>query len=228
MRLLVLCLSAPFIAFSRVLEILNVCNIRADVESCTEAIDSIAIEAPSIFIDTLIVAEDHRSYLHAGVDPIGIARAMRSYLRRRRASQGASTIEQQLVRVITRRYERTLERKAWEQMLAIAVSRRRSKRRIASAYLGVAFYGSDCIGIEGLRKRCGRNLADCNEYMVRAMIARLKYPEPLRPSLEWLHRHRRRMEYIARRQNASKNTIQPQASVSRCLRRKRHATEAFG
>src|SRR5262245_21594087 len=59
---------------------------------------------PLIAQRLLVSGEDHRHVLHPGVDPIAICRATwRCIYRGKR--EGASTIEQQVVRVISGRYE---------------------------------------------------------------------------------------------------------------------------
>ena len=65
----------------------------------------------------LISGEDHRFFYHLGFDIIAIARAVRNRLLYGRI-EGASTIEQQLVRVLTNEYQRTFSRKIKEILLA--------------------------------------------------------------------------------------------------------------
>ena len=55
--------------------------------------------------------------------------------------EGASTIEQQLVRVLTNDYERTLKRKLKEIYLASHLRKYADKETIAIAYLDIAYYG---------------------------------------------------------------------------------------
>ena len=173
-------------------------GICADIEKCLHVVDSQDVLLPNSFIVSLIAAEDHRNDLHPGVDPLSILRAI--YVRcRLGAVQGASTIEQQFVRVVSGRFERTLARKLYEQALAICVSRRRTKVQIASAYLTIAYYGTGIVGIEGLRSRLGTDLWTSDTDRTRAMIARLKYPEPSRPTEKWRSRIRARVAYIERR-----------------------------
>ena len=73
---------------------------------------------PSLILKRLLISgEDHRYFLHPGFDVIAICRA----IWRRLAwgvREGASTIEQQTVRVLKGRYERTLRRKVHEILLA--------------------------------------------------------------------------------------------------------------
>ncbi len=199
---------------SRIAELCDICGIRADISSCLEVVDSSGGKVPFPFLVSLITAEDHRSTLHKGVDPIAMVRS--AYVRIRcQKFQGASTIEQQFVRVVTGRFDRTLIRKIREQILAIAVSRRRSKLQIASAYLSIAFYGSGCIGIKGLRSRCGNNLSHAKQNDIWGMISRLKYPEPLQPSLSWEMKLHHRIEHIICRETQSANNwLKPTAYVA--------------
>ena len=115
-------------------------------------------EIPDRLIETLLVAEDRRNLYHYGIDPVGIIRAIWSILRSK-GIQGASTVEQQFVRTITASYERSIRRKLKEQALAIAISKRRDKLQIASAYLCIAHYGHNLDGISGLYSICGTSLS---------------------------------------------------------------------
>ena len=199
LRTLLACLSAPFVWLAKGAEEWNTFGIRSDIEKCLDVIDAQRILLPAPFLDSLIAAEDHRNALHPGVDPIAMLRAM--YVRCRFGDvQGASTVEQQFVRVVSGRYERTLARKVHEQVLAICVSRRRGKVEIANAYLMVAYYGSGMSGITGLKARFGGGLFGPSIDGVRETIARLKYPKPLQPTAEWRGKVRARVAYIAHRE----------------------------
>jgi penicillin-binding protein 1A len=119
--------------------------------------------------------------------------------------QGASTIEQQLVRVVLERYERTLRRKFREQLVAVALSFKRPKAQIAKAYLGHAFYGSGLYGLAALADICKPNLETTSQDSISHVVARLKYPEPLSPTSEWRQKIRIRVQYIANRLQRSAN-----------------------
>ena len=189
--------SVPFVVFSRVAEAIDLWDLKADIALCLRAVDSsIARPIPLEFIQSLVIAEDRRHAVHLGVDPVGILRAILVRMAGK-GIQGASTIEQQFVRVITDSYERTIQRKIREQALAIAVSRRRNKAQIASAYLSVACYGARFIGASGLRQLCGIDLTACPTYRIHGAIARLKYPQPMRSSTAWERKLVRRAAYIA-------------------------------
>ena len=198
MKALLLLLSLPFIAFSRLAEALNIWNVRSDLARCLRTVDDFADQhtLPKRFLQALVAAEDRRSADHFGVDPIAMMRAAASLVTRN-GLQGASTIEQQFVRVVTKRYERTISRKIREQALAIALSRRRTKKQISATYLHVAFYGHGIVGAQGLYRLCGISLQSSSSMTVYGAIARLKYPEPQNPSDQWKQKLSHRVAYIA-------------------------------
>ena len=198
MKALLLLLSLPFIALSRLAEALNLWNVRSDLACCLKTVDNRADEhaIPNSFLEALVIAEDRRNADHFGVDPIGMMRAAASLVTRN-GLQGASTIEQQFVRVVTKRYERTISRKIREQALAISLARRRTKTQISAKYLHVAFYGHGLVGAQGLYKLCGNSLQSSSSMKIYGIIARLKYPEPLNPSPQWKQKISLRAAYIA-------------------------------
>ena len=197
MKALLLLLSLPFIAFSRLTEALNLWNVRSDLARCLRTVDDFTDQhpLPNCFLKALVVAEDRRNADHFGVDPIGMMRAAASLVTRN-GLQGASTIEQQFVRVVTKRYERTISRKIREQALAIALSRQRTKKQISATYLQVACYGHGLVGAQGLVRLCGNSLRSSPLMTVYGTIARLKYPEPLNPSEHWKRKISHRIAYI--------------------------------
>ena len=101
---------------------------------------------PSRMTQAVLAIEDRRYYQHPGVDPIGIAGALFSYLTGRRAVlAGGSTITQQLIRnVFLPKFEgmtlesarvRSIRRKLLEQFLAVVLTSRASKDEILEMYL---------------------------------------------------------------------------------------------
>ena len=211
LKLVLRVLALPFVAFSRVAEAFDWWGIRRDIATCLDAVDGNVLRVPDLFIAALVMAEDHRNQVHCGVDPLAMIRALSVRARSGRI-QGASTIEQQFVRVISRRYERSLLRKLREQALAIAVSRRRGKIQIAEAYLSVAFYGSRLRGASGLLEVCGVQIDAANPRVVFGAIARLKYPEPSHPAPQWKDKLQRRIQYIEARFQGATKALHPTAA----------------
>ena len=189
-------LAYPFVIFSRIAVFCNLWNLESDVAVCLDTIDNTLDDLiPKPLMCALVVAEDKRNAFHPGIDMIGIARAVWVRLKTGKL-QGASTIEQQFVRVVSNRYEVTYFRKMREQILAVEVSRRRRKLHIGSAYLAVAYYGYGLIGRAGLRKFCGSDLEICSSMAICEAIARLKYPEPSKSTPIRNEKIRNRVHYI--------------------------------
>ena len=196
-------LVSPLILVSRVMIRFRLFGLNDDLQRCLAAVDT-APSIPNRFVFTLVTAEDHRSFIHPGVDPISVLRVLLLWVRTGRV-QGASTIEQQLVRVVLECYEITLRRKLREQLVAVALSSKRSKAQIAQTYLGKAFYGSGRYGLSALTCACKPNLETTSQESISCMVARLKYPEPLSPTTEWHQRVNSRVQYIAGRLQRSAN-----------------------
>jgi penicillin-binding protein 1A len=100
-----------------------------------------------------VAIEDRRFYSHAGFDAMGIARAIVTDLGEGRASQGASTITQQLARNLYLSADRTVERKAQELVYAVELERAYSKRQILGLYLSRIYFGAGAYGIEAASRR---------------------------------------------------------------------------
>jgi monofunctional glycosyltransferase len=138
---------------------------------------------------------DRRNSIHCGVDVIAIFRAIKVRIFKK-VYQGASTIEQQFVRVVSNRYEKSFYRKFREQLLAIAVSKRRTKSEISNAYLSIAYYGYDLEGIAAIKKICGENIKEIDLNKAIELVSRLKYPQPKNINDNWLEKHINRNKYI--------------------------------
>lgn len=150
---------------------------------------------PAAAIAALIAAEDRRFYRHIGFDAAAIVRAGWKYMVQRRVS-GASTIEQQLVRTIRRRYERTLRRKISEILLAGALQSLASKSEIATLYLRVAYFGWRMNGLRQALARLQISETHISRDEAAYIVALLKYPLPRRPTEARLRLIRRRQQYI--------------------------------
>jgi penicillin-binding protein 1A len=173
----------------------NIFNMKNKLNKCIKIVDSTYIEIPDIFSIYLIAAEDHRSQYHFGIDHIGIVRAFFKWLAYNEM-QGASTIEQQFVRVVTSDYSNSLVRKFKEQLLAIALAKKRNKNNIAKAYLAIAYYGYKCEGTKGIINLIGKELKFASEAQILSIVAKLKYPKPSKNLVKWENKHRARISYI--------------------------------
>lgn len=107
-------------------------------------------------VDAILSAEDRRFREHWGVDLFGIVRATMTNVRAGRVVQGASTITQQLARVLFLTQEVSLTRKLKEALLALRIEQTFTKDRILELYLNQIYLGEGSYGVEA----AARNLFD--------------------------------------------------------------------
>ena len=98
--------------------------------------------------EAFISSEDRRFWEHAGFDLTGIIRAAWTNFRGGSITQGASTITQQVMRMLMLGREKTYYRKAREVILAWRVERELSKRDILEIYLTHVYLGSGAYGVQ--------------------------------------------------------------------------------
>lgn len=128
--------------------------------------------------ELLILGEDRRFFKHIGFDIFGICRAIVQIVIFRKI-EGASTIEQQLVRVLIGDFRRSVPRKVKEIILATVVEKYILKRNIPISYLYVAHFGTNIDGIDAIMNRLKLKPDDCIRIEIAAeIVARIKYPEP--------------------------------------------------
>lgn len=133
---------------------------------------------PTVLAQQLLISgEDHRFFSHGGIDPVAVFRAIwRGVVLRR--PEGASTIEMQVVRVVSGRFERTLWRKIREMVLATMVTREIPKEALPALYLRIGYFGWRMNGFEAACRRLSFTAASMTPAETAALVARLKYPQP--------------------------------------------------
>lgn len=130
---------------------------------------------PSAAID-LLVLEDHRFFHHGGIDFWAIPRGVRRYIQFGRIG-GVSTIDQQLVRTINKRRERTISRKAGECFYAFLLNRHFSKIELLEAYLSTIYLGPHLYGFGTASEFLfGRSLNDLSRKEVGLLACMPPYP----------------------------------------------------
>lgn len=102
-------------------------------------------ELPDRVARATLALEDHRFWIHAGVDPIAITRAAFGNLRGRRRS-GASTIAMQVARM-QHPTDRTMMAKSREAVIAVGLTLRYGRQELLAHYLRLTPYGNGSHGI---------------------------------------------------------------------------------
>ncbi|WP_375403416.1 transglycosylase domain-containing protein [uncultured Sphingomonas sp.] len=110
-------------------------------------------QIPRVMRDATVSVEDRRFRSHPGVDPIGLARAVKVRWERGRWTQGGSTLTQQLARNVFLSSQKKFGRKFREWILALAMERKFSKNEILELYLNKVYYGGGAYGIDAASRR---------------------------------------------------------------------------
>lgn len=102
--------------------------------------------SPSLIKATL-AAEDRHFFLHPGINPISIVRALFQNISHLKIISGASTITQQLIRNIYPR-KRNIITKLREAWMALRLEKNLTKEEILTQYLNRICYGNQAFGIQ--------------------------------------------------------------------------------
>lgn len=147
-------------------------------------------------VEFLVQAEDHRYNHHLGFDVVAIFRAIYKNVFKG-TKEGASTIEQQLVRVLTSDYNRSFYRKYKEIVLATRLKTIASKKEIALVYLNIAYYGTEYQNLDSILRKYGLSKQDdIPDKICAEIVARLKYPEPRSMNIKRIKQIEKRTDYI--------------------------------
>ncbi len=138
-------------------------------------------DIPADLQHAFVAVEDHRFFLHPGVDPIALGRAVFQNLRSG-SVQGGSTLTQQLARTLFLSNQKSYGRKFREAVLALMIDSDLSKQQILELYLNRIYLSAGVYGVETMSRHLfGRpaktlNLAEC------ALVAGLaRAPSALSP-----------------------------------------------
>jgi penicillin-binding protein 1C len=103
---------------------------------------------PDKFVAAVTRFEDRRFFLHPGVDPIALVRALVQNVRDRDVKSGGSTLTMQVVRLSRKGRPRTYAEKAVEAVMALRLELALSKRQILRAWAAYAPMGGNTVGLD--------------------------------------------------------------------------------
>jgi len=137
------------------------------------------------FKDAVIAVEDHRYYLHPGIDPVALGRAFLSNVRADGGMQGGSTITQQLARTLFLSNTRTYGRKVKEAALAVMLEILLTKREILQLYMNRVYLSGGTYGVESMsQKMLGKPASDLTVAEAALIAGIIRAPASYSP---WVH-----------------------------------------
>ena len=139
-------------------------------------------QMPDHLIDAVVAIEDERFWLHRGVDPIGLVRAVRRNVTEGGIAEGGSTITQQTVRNLFIERERNLGGKLEEASLALQLERTHSKERVLELYLNSIYFGKGAYGVEAAsRTYFNKSVSDITLSEAATLAGLIKFPNAANP-----------------------------------------------
>jgi penicillin-binding protein 1C len=152
--------------------------------------------------------EDRRFFIHPGVDPLALVRAVWLNLSSGRVVSGGSTITMQVVRLARKGQPRTYIEKLIEMILALRLELAKSKQEILSLYAAYAPFGGNVVGLEAASWRYFGRDPESLSWAETAMLAVL----PNSPAL--IHPGRNRELLLAKR-NRLLDQLQAEGVIDR-------------
>jgi len=150
-------------------------------------------EMPQHLIDAFLAAEDWQFFKHPGVSLRGIIRSTCANLYHRRRVQGASTITQQLVKLLFLDARKTFSRKIKEQICSLLVERQFTKEQILETYLNNIYLGCGIYGVQAACQRFwGTHVTDISIDQAAVLAAIIRSPARYCPLRDPVAARRRR------------------------------------
>jgi penicillin-binding protein 1A len=185
-------------------------------------------DMPTHLIHAFISAEDWRFFEHCGISLRGVMRSLWVNFVQGRRVQGASTITQQLVRLLFFDTKKTVLRKIKEQVYALLAEQQFTKEHILQMYLNHIYFGCGIYGVEAASQRfwnkSARELTVDESATLAAVICS---PNRYCPLLCPLSAERRRnliLNSMYKLGFISKEVCEASCQVSVCVVPKQHAS----
>lgn len=150
-------------------------------------------QVPKHLVQAFIAAEDHAFFKHSGISCKGIVRSLLINLYHCKIVQGASTITQQLTKLLFTDSRKTLLRKIKDQFLALLVEQQFTKEQILQLYLNHVCFGCGIYGVEAACQRFwSKSVQDISLIEAATLAAIVKNPSHYCPLLYPLSAQKRR------------------------------------
>lgn len=134
-------------------------------------------------VNAVVATEDKRFMKHYGIDPVGVARAIRANYQAGRVVQGGSTITQQVAKLLFFDNARSLERHIKQVPVVLAMELKYAKAEILSIYLNRVYLGAGTNGFEAASQRYfGKSAREVNIPEAAMLAGLLKAPSRYSPT----------------------------------------------
>lgn len=139
-------------------------------------------KVPEHLIKAVVAVEDSNFWVHSGLDYLAIMRALSKDILARRIKEGASTITQQLAKIVFLSPEKTFIRKLKEVVLAFKIEKTLTKEEILELYLNKVYFGHGAYGVEmAARTYFGKSVSDIDLAEAAMLAGLIKAPNKFSP-----------------------------------------------
>ena len=153
--------------------------------SAYKSINASSSEIPDLLKKAVIATEDKNFYKHRGFDTLALMRSLFSNLQAGRYAQGASTITQQLARIMFLSNEKTMDRKIKEFVISHRIEKTLTKDEILTRYLNSVYLGEGAYGVAAAAQVYFNKKLDeltLPEIALRLLQVCLKHRQDIRPT----------------------------------------------
>ena len=150
-------------------------------------------------VNAIIATEDHEFYKHGGINPKAILRAAIKDAIARKKVEGASTITQQLAKMIFLTPEKSFRRKINEAFLSVQIEKDFTKDQIFELYANQVYLGHGAYGVEqASRLYFGKHARDLSLTEAALIAGMIRRPGSYSPMIDPEAAKRRRNHVLRR------------------------------
>ncbi|MBW4650488.1 MAG: penicillin-binding protein 1A [Kastovskya adunca ATA6-11-RM4] len=150
----------------------------------------------------VMAIEDSHFYIHQGINPNSVGRALVKNWQQGSVVEGGSTLTMQLVKNLFLSRDRKFSRKIAEAVLAIRVEQIFSKNQILEMYLNQVYWGHNNYGIEtASQSYFAKSAKDLNLSESALLAGLIQAPEEYSPFINYDEAKRRQFQVLTRMSN---------------------------
>lgn len=153
-------------------------------------------EMPKVYLNAVIAAEDKRFYMHEGIDPISLGRAIVNDIKAMSFVEGGSTITQQFAKNAYFTQKKEITRKVSEAFMAIEIEKNYDKNEILELYLNTSYFGDGCYTVkEAARHYFDKEPLEMTDYEATLLAGVPNAPSVYAPTknLELAHKRQKQV-----------------------------------
>jgi penicillin-binding protein 1A len=162
----------------------------------------------------VLAIEDSHFYLHHGINPSSIGRAVKANWERGNVVEGGSTLTMQLVKNVFLSHKRAFSRKVAEAVMAIRLEQILTKDQILELYLNQVYWGHNNYGIQtAAESYFNKNASELNLAESAMLAGIIQAPEEYSPFVNYKLAKQRQALVLARMRELNWITPQEEAAA---------------